>query len=106
MKDIEYYETPSGKKPAREWLFGLTEDIQGRILRRIDKLAQGGGKKNIKPLGGGVFELKIDMGPGFRLYFGEKGRSLIILLLGGDKSTQKRDIEKAKDYWRQYGQSY
>jgi len=62
----------------------------------------GGAKKNIRPLGGGLFEIKIDHGPGYRVYFGETGNTVILLLLGGDKSTQFRDIRQAKDFWRSY----
>lgn len=104
MKRVEYYEGPDGNVPFEAWFNKLAESTQGRILRYIYRLASGGGKKNIKPVGDGVFELKIDTGPGFRVYFGEEKKTVIILLLGGDKSTQKRDIKKAKEYWRIYGQ--
>ncbi len=69
----------------------------------IQRVAQGGSKKSIKALKDGVFELKIPQGPGYRIYFAEDGNEIIILLIGGDKKTQGRDIDKAKEYWRSYG---
>jgi putative addiction module killer protein len=57
---------------------------------------------NTRALGSGVSELKIDFGPGYRVYFGEDGPKIVVLLLGGDKSSQERDIEKAKAFWEDY----
>ena len=57
---------------------------------------------NIRSLGDGVSELKVDFGPGYRVYFGEDGPRVVVLLIGGDKGSQQRDIAKAKDYWRDY----
>ena len=66
-------------------------------------MAQGGAKKSIKNLKGGLFEIKIPYGGVLRVYFGEEERRLILLLIGGDKTTQSRDIRKAREYWREYG---
>ena len=66
-------------------------------------MARGGSKKSIKALKDGIFEIKITYGPGFRVYFAKDGDELIILLIGGDKKTQIRDIDKAKKLWRSYG---
>ena len=68
---------------------------KARILSRIRRLSLGN-PGNTKPLGDGVSELKIDCGPGYRVYYRERGNTLIILLAGGDKRTQRRDIELAK----------
>jgi putative addiction module killer protein len=57
---------------------------------------------NTRALGTGVSELKIDFGPGYRVYYGEDGPTIVVLLLGGDKSSQERDIEKAKAFWEDY----
>lgn len=78
------------------WLDGLT-DPRGaeRIAQRIVRL-QSGLLGDVKPVGGGVSELRIDHGPGYRVYFVQRGRVLIILLCGGDKRSQRRDIERAK----------
>ena len=78
-----------------EWIDGL-RDTQGRarILSRIERLAAGL-LGDVKPIGEGVSELRIDCGPGYRVYFKKQGREIIILLAGGDKSTQSRDIKTA-----------
>ena len=101
-KEIRQYETPEGKAPFKEWLFAL-RDVQARarINTRINRLAFGHFGDCLF-VGQGVFELQIHFGPGYRIYFGEEKGILIILLCGGDKSTQGRDIEKAKRYWEDY----
>jgi putative addiction module killer protein len=84
-----------------EWLRGLRDGkARGVIRTRLDRL-QSGNFSNCEPVGNGVHELKIDFGPGYRVYFGEDGDS-VILLQGGDKDTQERDIKKAKEYWGDY----
>ena len=82
------------EKYAR-WLDGL-RDIKGRarIQARVERLAAGNAG-DVKPVGEGVSELRIDYGPGYRVYFTKRGRELVILLAGGDKSTQADDIKTA-----------
>lgn len=77
------------------WLTGL-KDVQGRarIAKRLDRLADGN-FGDAKPVGGGVSELRFAFGPGYRVYFVQRGRLVIILLCGGDKQSQQRDIERA-----------
>jgi putative addiction module killer protein len=78
-----------------EWLDGLRDDdAVARIASRIDRLAAGN-PGDVKSVGGGVSELRIDYGPGYRLYFTKRGRAVVILLCGGDKSTQAKDIKLA-----------
>ena len=55
-----------------------------------------------KPAGAGIFELRLHLGPGYRIYFGQEKQTLVILLMGGDKQTQERDILKAQEYWKDY----
>ena len=78
-----------------KWLDGL-DDIRARarILVRIERLAAGN-PGDVKPVGEGVSELRIDYGPGYRVYYKKQGRSLVILLAGGDKRTQSRNIKTA-----------
>ena len=80
----------------REWLDGLTDQrAASRIAQRIVRL-QAGLLGDVKPVGGGISELRIDYGPGYRLYFTRRGAVLIILLCGGDKRSQRQDIARAK----------
>jgi putative addiction module killer protein len=80
----------------RAWLDGLTDArAAARIAQRIVRL-QSGLLGDVKPVGNDIFELRIDHGPGYRVYFVQRGKVLIILLCGGDKSSQNRDIKKAK----------
>lgn len=77
------------------WIDGL-RDIKGRarILARIERLAAGN-PGDVKPVGDGVSELRIDTGPGYRVYFTKRGREIVILLAGGEKSSQATDIKTA-----------
>lgn len=72
-----------------------------QVLRRLTRLERGN-PGNVAPVGEGVSELKIDFGPGYRVYFGQHGEELVIILGGGDKSTQDRDIKAAKKLWREW----
>ena len=78
-----------------DWLDGL-KDIRARarVLVRIERLAAGN-PGDVKPVSEGVSELRIDYGPGYRVYFKKRGKELVILLAGGDKSSQARDIKRA-----------
>ena|SRR3990167_7044757 len=91
-----------GKSPYEDWLHAL-KDERGRakIRVKIDRVRLGN-FGDCRSLGEGLFELKIDFGPGYRVYFGQGGKNLAILLCGGDKGTQGRDIEKAREYWADY----
>jgi putative addiction module killer protein len=97
---LEYIE-PSGENPFRKWLTELSDAHTARIQARLFR-AEGGNLGDHKPLGAGVYELRMDFGPGFRVYFGLEHRTPVLLLCGGDKSSQRSDIAKAKNYWRQY----
>jgi putative addiction module killer protein len=95
---IIYYKTEKGENPYKAWLDQL-KDKTGKaiILRRIERV-RNGNLGNCKAVGEGVYELKIKFGPGYRVYFAQVGFKIIILLCGGDKSTQSKDIKKAKAY--------
>jgi putative addiction module killer protein len=78
-----------------KWLDGLHDSrARARILVRIERLAAGN-PGDVKPVGGGISELRIDYGPGYRVYYQKHGQKVVILLAGGDKSTQTRDIKTA-----------
>ena len=77
------------------WLDGLREtQARARVLVRVERLAAGN-PGDVRPVGEGVSELRIDYGPGYRVYFKKQGRMVVVLLVGGDKRTQSRDIETA-----------
>ena len=81
----------------RNWLTGLRDErARARILKRLDR-AQAGNLGDIAPVGDGVSEMRIFYGPGYRVYFVQRGKALIALLCGGDKSSQAADIEEAKE---------
>lgn len=104
-KSIDYYVTSSGKTPFLEWMNKLDMNSEIVVDRYIQRVAQGSAKKSIKSLKGGLFEIRIPYGGGLRVYFGEEGKKLILLLIGGDKKTQRRDIQKAREYWKEQSKS-
>ncbi len=101
-KEVIIYADENGVEPFTDWLNGLRDPrTRRRILQRITRV-QSGNYGDYKPLQEGVLELRLDFGPGYRIYFGEHGKTLVVLLSGGDKSTQNKDIETAKIYWKEY----
>lgn len=98
---VKEYLTQGGKNPYREWLGTLDTSIQQRIQARVLRL-ESGNLGDSKVVGEGVFEARLDFGPGYRLYYGREGQTLVLLLCGGDKSTQRKDIQQAKDFWQLY----
>jgi putative addiction module killer protein len=100
--EVRQYQTAEGKTPMAEWLEGLRDGAtRARIMARLDRLKVGL-LGDWKSLSGGISELRIDHGPGYRVYHGQEGNTLILLLCGGDKSTQAKDIERAHAYWKDY----
>ncbi len=100
------YSTPSNKEPLTDWFDDLDFKTQSVVIERMARVRLGnfGDCKYIKN-GDGIWELRIDYGPGYRIYFGKQKTTIIILLLGGDKKSQSRDITKAKRYWLEYKES-
>jgi putative addiction module killer protein len=100
--EVQEYQTTQGRSPLTEWLEGLRDGAtRARIVARLDRL-KAGLLGDWKSVGGGVCELRIDHGPGYRVYYGQAGKVLVLLLYGGDKSTQAKDIEIANAYWKDY----
>lgn len=101
-RELKIYLTLEGKSPFEKWLNSIrdrkTQSVIDSRLRRVRLRNLG----DYKSVGKGVFELRIDYGSGYRIYFGQVGRTIILLLCGGDKSTQKQDIYQAQQYWRDY----
>lgn len=102
-KKVIYYTLENGNSPFKDWLKKLDNLSRAIVVRFIQRVATGGARKSVKALKDGIFEIKITHGPGYRVYFAEDGNEIIILLVGGDKKTQTRDIDKAKEFWRNYG---
>src|SRR3989344_3924233 len=101
-KKVEYYQTPDGWEPFREWFYTLRDSrAQNTIRERLTRMERGL-LGDCKGLGGGMHELRIDLGPGYRIYFGQIGMTLVLLLCGGDKSTQEKDIKTARSYWEDH----
>ena len=91
----------SGKIPFEAWYDKLGQLMQRAIDARLTRLAVGNFGDH-KSVGAGVFELRVPKGPGLRVYYGLNGSELVVLIGGGDKGSQKRDIEKAKELWRKW----
>ncbi|MBI2520196.1 MAG: type II toxin-antitoxin system RelE/ParE family toxin [Bdellovibrio sp.] len=102
-RTARFYRTEGEKEPAREWLDSLKDKVgQAKIFTRIRR-AETGNFGDHKVVGEGVSELRITHGPGYRIYYGvDDNDNLIILLVAGDKSTQEKDIENSKLYWKDY----
>jgi len=100
--EVREYLTADGRAPLTEWLAALRDgNARARIVARLDRL-KAGLLGDWKSVGEGICELRVDYGPGYRVYYGQDGNTLIILLCGGDKRAQQRDIERAHGYWKDY----
>ena len=100
--EIRKYHQPDGVVPFDRWMAKLKDTrAMARVLTQLVRLKLGL-VGDWKPVGEGVMELRIHEGKGYRIYFAKEGMSVIILLYGGDKSTQDRDIQSARSYWREY----
>ena len=100
--EIEFYLTPSGRNPFDDWFESLREmHARSKILTRLTRLKLGN-FGDCKSLGDEVAELRIHYVPGIRIYFSKIGNKVILLLCGGDKGSQSRNIDKAKEYLKEY----
>ena len=101
-KNVIVFRTATGKEPFTEWLNSLRDPTtRRRILKRLLRLEQGN-YGDFKPVGEGVNELRFFFGAGYRVYFAEDGDTIVVLLCGGDKSSQRQDILQAQAYWQEY----
>ena len=102
FKTVIVYRDPAGNEPFTTWLNRLRDPItRRRIIKRLIRLEHGQ-LGDTKPVGSGVYELRFFFGAGYRVYYGEDGDTIVVLLCGGDKSSQRRDIQRAKAYWQEY----
>ncbi len=101
MIRIEEFVTDEDVSPFRRWFDALDDRAAAWVTNAIDRLGEGN-SSNAKSLSQGVSELRINRGPGYRVYFGWEGKVLVILLGGGTKKRQQRDIESALNHWRSY----
>ncbi|MDR3728069.1 MAG: type II toxin-antitoxin system RelE/ParE family toxin [Terracidiphilus sp.] len=101
MIEIRQYVDRLGRNPFDRWFEKLEADIQARIVISLDRLERGN-LSAVKSVGAGVQELRLDFGPGYRIYFGWDGEKLVILLGGGTKRRQQTDIAAAHSLWQEY----
>jgi len=101
MIDVREYNDPRGRSPYADWFNRLNAQAGVKVATALTRLAQGNWS-NVKGVGSGVFEHRIDFGPGYRVYFGKDGERLVILLGGGTKKRQQQDIHAAVANWLDY----
>lgn len=103
MKQVQLkeYLTASGENPFRQWLEGVDIKIKARIQARLLRFEEGN-LGDHKLVGKRIWEARLHFGAGYRVYFGKDGINIILLLLGGSKSSQSKDIRKAQHYWDDY----
>lgn len=103
MPNLFVYRDPTGREPFNKWFGDLDAQAAAKVRKAIAQL-EAGNKSEVEPIGGGLSERRIHWGKGLRIYFGQDGPTLIILLGGGTKSTQARDIRLAGERWSDYKQ--
>ena len=102
MLEILHYLTQDDLDPYQDWLLRLADrQAKSRVMVRVERL-RNGGFGDCKPLRDGVWELRIDWGPGYRVYYALSGRRVVLLLLGGDKRQQNADISQAVENWKDW----
>ena len=99
--ELRRYQTAEGRVPYSEWLRDMDSSTAGRVSAYVDRIKSGNFGKS-EPVGQGVSELKIDFGPGYRVYYIRDGSMVVVLLCGGDKSSQQADIRQAHEFAADY----
>ena len=100
-RELQIYQNLNGREPFTKWLESRDQKTQERIEALLDRLVDGN-FGDCKPVGEGISEIRLHFGAGYRIYFGEVENTIVLLLCGGDKSSQTRDIKRAKTYWHEY----
>lgn len=99
--ELEIYQDPNGNAPFLQWLSDIRDKVTAaRIRSRLRRIEEGGNLGDHRSVGDGVFELRLQFGSGYRIYFGKIGDDTILLLRGGDKGSQRQDIAKSKIDWK------
>ncbi|MDB4265110.1 type II toxin-antitoxin system RelE/ParE family toxin [bacterium] len=98
--EVEIYSDDNDQSPFLDWLKKVSPVDERRIRKRILRI-EDGNLGDYKSVGDGVFELRFFFGSGYRVYFGFNGETVVLLLSGGDKSTQSKDVSKAKKIWKE-----
>ena len=101
MLHVREYIDAAGRSPFTKWLRALNVQAAAKVTTALERIVEGN-LSNVKAVGGGVLEYKVDFGPGYRIYFGRDGERLVILLAGGVKKRQQEDIRRAKTNWEDY----
>jgi putative addiction module killer protein len=97
--ELVLYKQVDGRCPFNDWISSLRDKrAQARIMARLRQV-EAGNLGDSKSVGEGVIELRVDVGAGYRVYSAKSGTRLVILLCGGDKSSQHKDIQRAKEFW-------
>lgn len=101
-RQIRIYQDQNQRRPYLDWLLGLRDKkTKARILRHVARMQQGN-LGDHKPVGDSVMELRLHFGAGYRVYFAQDGDTIVVLLCAGAKSSQRKDIERAKAFWNDY----
>ena len=105
-RKLQVYQTQNGREPFTQWLKSIRDRrTRTRIRERLERL-EIGNFGDCQSIGAGVYELRLLFGAGYRIYFGEVNNTIVLLLCGGDKSSQAQDIERAKTYWLEYKEAH
>lgn len=101
--EFEIYQTPEGNEPFLDWLSNIKDRVTtSRIRSRLRRIEETGNLGDHRSIGSGVYEFRLQFGAGYRIYFGKIGSDTILLLRGGDKGSQRRDLLKAMEDWREH----
>ena len=101
MIEIREYVREDGSSPFADWFNSLNAQAAAKVTTYLTRI-ENGNTSSLKSLGSGVHECRIDWGPGYRIYLGQEGKELVILLGGGTKKKQQKDIANAKELWKEY----
>jgi putative addiction module killer protein len=100
-RKIKIFQDSNGNEPFTKWIKTVSTPTRARVFAKLDRV-ETGNLGDCRFIGEGVSEFRLHFGPGYRIYYGEFDNTIILLPCGGDKSTQAKDVKKAKKYWNEY----